>query len=91
MTPAPYIVIYDIRNKKRLAQIYKTCLSMGFPIQYSVFYFELTQQEQKKLLKELQTIQKANDSVIMYRTEKLENAVNLGAIPSAFFTLGLIT
>ena len=40
-----YLVAYDIRNPKRLRQVHKAAKTYGYPLQYSVFICDLTDQE----------------------------------------------
>jgi CRISPR/Cas system-associated endoribonuclease Cas2 len=40
MQPQPWLLTYDIRDKKRLARMHRLACSVGLPINYSAFYIE---------------------------------------------------
>lgn len=40
-----YLVGYDIRDPVRLRQVHRTAKTYGYPLQYSVFICDLTDQE----------------------------------------------
>ncbi len=51
-----YIVCYDISNPKRLAKMFKTMRGFGDPLQYSIFYCDLSRQEKILLLSKITEI-----------------------------------
>lgn len=51
-----YIVTYDIREAKRLRQVFKTMKNWGSHLQYSVFECQLTKSELIQLKSELKQI-----------------------------------
>ncbi|WP_432787036.1 CRISPR-associated endoribonuclease Cas2 [Oligella sp. MSHR50489EDL] len=50
MKKQAWIIDYDIRNNKRLGRVYRLLSKEAIPIQYSIFYYEGTVNELKKLL-----------------------------------------
>lgn len=51
-----YIVTYDIREAKRLREVYKTMRGWGDHLQYSVFRCDLSDRERMEMLAALDTI-----------------------------------
>lgn len=44
-----YLVCYDIRDEKRLRQVFKTCRDYGNHLQYSIFECDLNPMEKAEL------------------------------------------
>lgn len=40
-----YLLVYDIRNAKRLRRVHQVACDYGYPLQYSVFACDLTRAE----------------------------------------------
>lgn len=60
-----YLVTYDIRNDKRLRQVFKTMRNWGDHLQYSVFECQLSQVDLLQLKAELnKIINCAHDQVL---------------------------
>jgi CRISPR-associated endonuclease Cas2 len=48
-----YLVAYDVADPKRLRRTYQTMLGHGDPVQYSIFYCELSPMERQQLKQRL--------------------------------------
>jgi CRISPR-associated protein Cas2 len=48
-----YLVAYDVADPKRLRRTYQTMLGHGDPVQYSIFYCELSPIERQQLKQRL--------------------------------------
>ena len=80
MTPVPYIIAYDIREKRRLTKIHKVICSYAISLQYSVFYAELNQLQIRVLVSKLnKIINKKEDDVRIYPVEPLSGFQVIGA------------
>ena len=62
-----YLVIYDVRDDKRLRKAHKTCLAWGHPVQFSVFRVRGTDRELARLEFELARILEAEDRLLLVR------------------------
>lgn len=60
-----YLVAYDVADEKRLRQTYKKLQGFGDPLQYSVFYCELTNVERQLMQADLWPILKFDEDRIM--------------------------
>ncbi|MCL5444499.1 MAG: CRISPR-associated endonuclease Cas2 [Actinobacteria bacterium] len=61
-----HLVAYDIRDPKRLRQVHKVLISYGYPVQYSVFICDLTNQEKTAFRWSLEEIiEHRLDSVVL--------------------------
>lgn len=49
----PYIIAYDIGDRKRLVKVHRRIKQQAIPLQYSVFYAKLNQQELQRLIDQL--------------------------------------
>jgi len=61
-----WLIIYDIRNEKRLARIAKIMLKFGFRVQKSVYELECGKQAVLKLRKKVKNVMREEDSVIIF-------------------------
>lgn len=48
-----YLIMYDIRDPKRLRKVHKLCKQFGLPQQYSVFEARLTQRKFLTFIREV--------------------------------------
>lgn len=65
---ASWLVTYDITDKRRLAQVFKSLKKAGIPLQYSVFSVEATPAAMAVLMARLAgKIDLAQDDVRAYR------------------------
>ena len=53
MTPAPWLISYDIADPKRLRRVEKAISGVGVRVHYSLFYCELTMAELNALQRRL--------------------------------------
>ena len=61
-----YIVSYDISDPKRLKRMFKMMRGFGDPLQYSVFYCDLSEQEKIMLISKItETIHHREDRVML--------------------------
>ncbi len=60
-----YLIMYDIRDPKRLRKIHKICKQYGLPQQYSVFEARMTQRKFLRFLREVQPIIKQNEDQLV--------------------------
>ena len=62
-----WLVCYDIREKKRLAQVFRYLKKQGVPLQYSVFLVDASAAKMRRLLVELaQLIDTRADDIRAY-------------------------
>lgn len=61
-----WLVIYDIRNEKRLAKIAKIMLKFGFRVQKSVFEMECSKFSIKRMRVMIKAVMHSEDSVIIF-------------------------
>lgn len=61
-----WLVIYDIRDEKRLARIAKIMLKFGFRVQKSVYELECGKQSVIKMRKMVKNVMHEEDSVIIF-------------------------
>ena len=45
MSSSPLLLCYDIRDPKRLQKVHREVKKVGMPLQYSVFYIEMNNDE----------------------------------------------
>ena len=65
--PEFYLIVYDIRDPRRLARVAKTLEQVAERVQNSVFEAWLTQEELRKLMRRLESkIEPEEDSVRIY-------------------------
>ena len=67
-----YIVCYDISEPKRLRKMFKTLRGFGDPLQYSIFYCDLSEQEK------IMMISKINDTIHNYEDRVM--IINIGPV-----------
>jgi len=80
-TPARYIISYDIREPRRLLRVMRRVRKSAVPLQYSVYFAELTLAQRDCLLRDLAVlIDDRVDDVRIYATGPLEQAICLGAM-----------
>lgn len=79
-----YLVAYDIRDPKRLRQVFKAMHGFGSPLQYSVFQCDLSETEKTKLKETMgELIHHDEDRVMLVDTGPVE-----GRAESAFEFIG---
>lgn len=62
-----HLVIYDIRNDKRWAKVYKILKGRGDRIQYSVFRVHMTRTQIEELRWELKKVMDEEDDLLLVR------------------------
>lgn len=60
-----HLVVYDVRDDKRLRRVHKTCTAWGKPVQLSVFRFRGTGRELARFQFELARILTAEDRLLI--------------------------
>lgn len=61
-----YLVAYDVRDDKRLRRVYKCLNGYGDPVQYSVFFCDLSAKERVLLVADLtERIKRDEDQVLI--------------------------
>ncbi|MBK8189600.1 MAG: CRISPR-associated endonuclease Cas2 [Vampirovibrionales bacterium] len=60
-----YLIMYDIRDAKRLRHVHKICKQYGLPQQYSVFEARMTQRKFITFLRKVSPIIKANEDQLV--------------------------
>lgn len=91
MTPAHYLLCYDIRHPRRLNRVFKTCVRVGIPYQRSVFLLSLNTQAVQVLLNKLSTlIEVKQDDVRLYRLGSAQATQCLGpsVLPEGIWLTG---
>lgn len=79
-----FLVAYDIRDSKRLRQVYKAMHDFGSPLQYSVFQCDLSDIEKTRMMDEMRDlIHHDEDRVMVVDIGPLE-----GRAASAFEFIG---
>ncbi len=88
MRKHPYLICYDIRDSKRLQKVHKLACKYASPVQYSVFYAEMTEQTIESLITEMESrIDDRVDDVRIYGVEGLSKAVMIGETPAEHFLM----
>lgn len=59
-----YLVTYDVRNPKRLRQVFRTLKGSGQWLQYSVFRCRLTEKQKESLRWDLEKIMEQEDDLM---------------------------
>jgi len=78
------LVCYDIRKPRRLARIYRCMKEWGVPLQYSVFYCQLTKKDRRVMENELrEIINNKADDVRVYGLKRNEPILFMGQKPFA--------
>jgi CRISPR-associated protein Cas2 len=62
-----YLLIYDVRDDKRLRKVHKLCLAWGHPVQLSVFRVRGTERELARLEFELARVMEPEDRLLLVR------------------------
>lgn len=62
-----YIVLYDVRDPRRLSQVRKIMISWGSTLQYSVFKVRGTPRELERLRYELARVLESEDALMVVR------------------------
>lgn len=62
-----YLMIYDVRDDKRLRKVHKLCRAWGHPVQLSVFRVRGTERELARLEFELARVMEAEDRLLLVR------------------------
>lgn len=71
-----YVVAYDIRDPKRLRRIYNKMRGFGEPLQYSVFFCELSLKEKAIMISDLiEIIHPTQDSIMIINTGWTEDDI----------------
>lgn len=78
-----YLLCYDIKNRKRLAKVYRMVSKVMLQVQYSVYYAETMPTKIEHLVKQLEKIiDPKQDDIRVYAIEPLATAVRLGSMSS---------
>ena len=76
----PLLLCYDIRDPKRLQRVHKCVKQVGMPLQYSVFYLEMSNADLTQLLNRLLTIiDSSRDDIRVYAISRFEDITLMGA------------
>lgn len=79
-TNSPLLLCYDIRDPKRLQRVHKCVKKVGLPLQYSVFYLEMSNANVTLLLNQLaKIIDASQDDVRVYAISRFDDIQLLGA------------
>ena len=71
-----YVVSYDISDPKRLNRVYRKMRGYGDPIQYSVFFCELSDKEKIILISELNSIiNNSTDNVYIFDLASIDSNI----------------
>lgn len=62
-----YLLIYDVRDNKRLRRVHRLCRAWGHPVQLSVFRVRGTEREMAQLELELARVLDREDRLIRVR------------------------
>lgn len=80
--PTELVVCYDIRDPRRLQRVHKCMKKWGMPLQYSVFYCELTPRSRRRMencLREL--IDARADDIRVYGIQSITKTQFIGSKP----------
>lgn len=79
MTPATYLLCYDICDPRRLGRVFRTCCKVAVPYQYSVFVLTATRDELDALILRIaRLIDATEDDVRVYRLRDPQSIGRLG-------------
>lgn len=79
MSRRPFLLAYDISDRRRLARMHRLLLKWGTAVQYSVFRVMLDQDDQKQLMAQVERIAAPKvDDVRLYRLPGGDAGTNLG-------------
>lgn len=85
---ANYLICYDIANPKRLAKVHKCTIKAAAFVQYSIYYFEGSEQQLNLLLNQIkQHINNKEDDLKAYPIPALQQAIHIGRhwLPEGIF------
>lgn len=60
-----YLVTYDVSDEKRLKQVYKRLCGYGDPVQYSVFFCDLSAKERVLMVGDLTGLIKQDEDQVL--------------------------
>lgn len=80
-----YLFCYDICNEKRLVKIHRYLCKKAIPIQYSVFYAELTQNELQGIIEDLGFLIYPQDDIRIYSPQNYQQSISVGKVPDYVF------
>lgn len=76
---ANFLICYDVANSNRLGKVHRRIKSKAVFVQYSVYYFQGSNEELSSLLAELsEVIDEQEDDVRAYQVESLDRATRIG-------------
>ena len=76
LSAANYLVCYDIKDKRRLARVHTLLLSVGIPLQYSIFYLKVPKALLTGTIKKAERfIDETQDDVRIYVIDKFDISV----------------
>lgn len=87
-----FLLSYDIAHPRRLQKLHKYLLGKGIPIQYSIFYLQLSQEELDDIESNVKTIiHRYEDDVRIYPIYEFDIAMwekpGMTAVDKALFVL----
>ncbi|MDN5938421.1 MAG: CRISPR-associated endonuclease Cas2 [Salinisphaera sp.] len=89
--PTDLLVCYDIRQPRRLRRVHRCMRRWGMPLQYSVFYCNLSDRARRKLECELRAlINESVDDIRIYGLKAHERIQFMGRkpLPDGLMVLG---
>lgn len=79
VTPAEWLICYDIRDRRRLTRVHRCCCRYAMPLQLSVFAARLSEQRLQNLLEQLeQLIDPDEDDIRVYPIADLNDSILFG-------------
>ena len=80
MSNSSLLLCYDICDPERLRKVHREAKKVGMPLQYSVFYLEMNNDEVTRLLKRLTSIiDSRQDDIRVYAISRFDDIAMLGA------------
>lgn len=80
MSNSSLLLCYDISDPKRLQKVHREAKKVGMPLQYSVFYLEMNNDEVTRLLNRLKAIiDSSQDDIRIYAISRFDDIAMLGA------------
>lgn len=80
--PVELVVCYDIREQRRLRRVHRCMRRWGMPLQYSVFYCELTPRARRRMENDLrELIDERTDDIRVYGIKSLAQTQFIGSKP----------
>lgn len=77
-----YIICYDICDEKRLSKIHRYLIKKAMPIQYSVFYAELTPSQVEQIVEDLIYLHHTQDDIRIYTVKNFKQSIFIGKTPN---------